>query len=467
MENIPIHILSESKKEYTKKLQEILTPRIYEGFLSIYQELLKTLSNEMIEKNMQSTSVVKAFQKSLREIPTWNSVTIHDEVDRIEKASQCDYFDRLIECIFLINIRILTSVNMNKNNKKVNAKIPQKSYFIHKCYISCSKELYKNPYVFDTGKGLSPKDRHLNLRDTLTMINNGIEAAIREALPIRDILNQELFSQDDLEMSDEETEGVITEEENSNNYKQENSENQENEQIVLSEQDNGEVEEDDEDGEDDVDDADEEENDDTENCKDTVSEPDNSDMKIIYTNKNNELSNVDDNVDIGNNDVKVIQLRGGENSLEKEVNVNNEMVTEQVKSVEQNNEIPQLGGDVVNEMEGIKEIQLTEDHQENNFSEDIREVNISKEPVVNKSYQTVEKVNVPITEILKPKKEERQTHYVVERKKRDEGFYEKMFKKNSDNYNFTSQSYNDDTEIKNQLGNESSDEEDNGPILLG
>ena len=46
---------------------------------------------------------------------------------------------------------------MNKNNKKVNAKIPQKSYFIHKCYISCSKELYKNPYVFDTGKGLSPK----------------------------------------------------------------------------------------------------------------------------------------------------------------------------------------------------------------------------------------------------------------------------------------------------------------------
>ena len=55
----------------------------------------------------------------------------------------------------------------------------------------------------------------------------------------------------------------------------------------------------------------------------------------------------------------------------------------------------------------------------------------------------------------------------MERKKRDEGFYEKMFKKNSDNYNFTSQSYNDDTEIKNQLGNESSDEEDNGPILLG
>ena len=227
-------------------------------------------------------------------------------------------------------------------------------------------------------------------------------------------------------MSDEETEGVITEEENSNNYKQENSENQENEQIVLSEQDN---DEDGEDGEDDVDDADEEENDDTEKFKDTVSEPDNSDMKIIYTNKNNELSNVDDNVDIGNNDVKVIQLRGGENSLEKEVNVNNEMVTEQVKSVEQNNEIPQLGGDVVNEMEGIKEIQLIEDHQENNLSGDIREVNISKEPVVNKSYQTVEKVNVPITEILKPKKEERQTHYVVERKKRDEGFYEKMFKK--------------------------------------
>ena len=48
MTSIPV--LVEAKKEYTNQLQQILTPRLFEGFKSIYEELLDTVSEEIYEK---------------------------------------------------------------------------------------------------------------------------------------------------------------------------------------------------------------------------------------------------------------------------------------------------------------------------------------------------------------------------------------------------------------------------------
>ena len=67
-----INILVEAKKEYTTQLQKILTPRIYEGFKSIYDDIIEISTKELEEKKIQTSSVVKTFQKSLKEIPQWN-----------------------------------------------------------------------------------------------------------------------------------------------------------------------------------------------------------------------------------------------------------------------------------------------------------------------------------------------------------------------------------------------------------
>ena len=42
MNSIPV--LVEAKKEYPNQLQQILSPRLYEGFKSIYNDILKALS---------------------------------------------------------------------------------------------------------------------------------------------------------------------------------------------------------------------------------------------------------------------------------------------------------------------------------------------------------------------------------------------------------------------------------------
>ena len=67
-----INILVEAKNEYTSQLKKIITPRIYEGFKSIYDDIIELSTKELQEHNVQTSSVIKTFQKMLKEIPLWN-----------------------------------------------------------------------------------------------------------------------------------------------------------------------------------------------------------------------------------------------------------------------------------------------------------------------------------------------------------------------------------------------------------
>ena len=188
-----INILVEAKKEYTNQLQKILRPRIYEGFKSIYEDILTLSARELEEKKIQSSSVIKTFQKMLKEIPQWNLDMINNEYNRIEKLSNCDYFENLIEAVFITNTKILTSVQINNSkSQQIKINIPQPPHFIHKCYMKCAIELYKNPYIFDQSKNLIPKEKHNNLREALSLIDISINNAISDLLPIGDILKQGL-----------------------------------------------------------------------------------------------------------------------------------------------------------------------------------------------------------------------------------------------------------------------------------
>ena len=48
----------------------------------------------MIEGNTQSSSVIKLFRKSIKDIPLWNNEMIKNEYNRIEKISDPFYFEK-------------------------------------------------------------------------------------------------------------------------------------------------------------------------------------------------------------------------------------------------------------------------------------------------------------------------------------------------------------------------------------
>ncbi len=193
---VPVTVYVEAKKRYLEQLQQILTPRLYEGFESLYDDALELLENEFEEKRQQTKSILKTFQDALKEIPVWNQDIIEHEAERIIQVSNCDYLDDLIDALFKAESKILTSVQTINKSTKIKVKVPIASHFIHRCYISSAREIFKNPFVFNHFKDLTPRDKQNNLREAIFMINEGITNAVRELLPIRDILKNSIHNAD-------------------------------------------------------------------------------------------------------------------------------------------------------------------------------------------------------------------------------------------------------------------------------
>lgn len=195
----------EAKKEYTSQLQQILSPRIYERFKFVFDGTIEIIKKELSMNHIQNESVVKIFQKQLISIKDWNESSIIEEHERIKHRSKCSYLDKLIKAVIIANMKILSTIQYGgKRKSKIQVHIPTPTHFIHKCYIECAKEIYKNPYIFDMSLSLSSKEKHQNLRDSLILIDNGIHSAIRQLLPISDLLEQN-FNSDDEDDSEEES----------------------------------------------------------------------------------------------------------------------------------------------------------------------------------------------------------------------------------------------------------------------
>jgi hypothetical protein len=175
------HYLLEVKQEYTKQLSNLLVPVIYEGLISIYTEAKKT----------NKDSPMKMFQVLLARIPNWNQNIINGEYQRIVQKTQCDWINDLITAVFISHAKILSSIKTKKKSKTLNLKIPNGDYFIHKAYIECARQFWKNPYLFyDDVTMVNTIDYQRNMREVELIIEQAIQESVRKLLPVKNILQQ-------------------------------------------------------------------------------------------------------------------------------------------------------------------------------------------------------------------------------------------------------------------------------------
>lgn len=177
-------ILVEAKKEYTKVISGMLAPLLIEGFEHIYDKCLKEC------EQTQNPEVLKSFQQTLRQIPKWNQDIIDDEYEHIANVDGCDILDDLVKAVFITNIKILSSVSGSRNPKKVMMTIPSTKRFIHKCFIECAREIYKDPFLFSHDIGTIEQLR--NRKEVHNLVEDAIEEAIRLMVPVRQILEEYL-----------------------------------------------------------------------------------------------------------------------------------------------------------------------------------------------------------------------------------------------------------------------------------
>ena len=167
-----LNILVEAKREYLGQLCELMCPVMIENFEKMYEEAY-TMS--------KGRKVLMMFQKLLKEVPNWNEGMSKQHTDNI--ANRCAWFNDLLAAVFVSCVKILSSVRLGKENKKISLKLPTNETFIQTCYNNVAKELYKDPYIFSENLNEYARDEKLYERFAIA-----IEASVRELIPVQQIL---------------------------------------------------------------------------------------------------------------------------------------------------------------------------------------------------------------------------------------------------------------------------------------
>ena len=181
------------KNEYTMDLINKTDYLFYQGIKSIYD------STSLINKEVKM--LLREFQIELEKVSTWNDVMLEKEYERFVKSTNCDWLDELIVASFKSSAHIMLSTIGNDasfTNTKMNVEIPTGKRFIHNCYISICRRIWKKPQLmYDK----LPKSELIRNEEEVTqMISESIRDTIRCNLPIKQVVSS-YVKNDDVDIS--------------------------------------------------------------------------------------------------------------------------------------------------------------------------------------------------------------------------------------------------------------------------
>ena len=185
----------EAKREYTQQLCDKLYAYILEGFVAIWSSC----------KTGENDKPLKTFQEKISMIPKWNQDIIDNEYKRIVKNTGCEWLDKLIEAVFVSNVKVLSTIRVGKT-KSINITLPDTKNFIHKCYIETARKLWSDPCLIDDrDDSLTNAEIRRNTRRLENTIKDCIDKTVSNLIPIQTILESYLNEIDsDSERSDPE-----------------------------------------------------------------------------------------------------------------------------------------------------------------------------------------------------------------------------------------------------------------------
>tara|TARA_B100001142_G_scaffold308933_1_gene340953 strand:+ start:37 stop:1407 length:1371 start_codon:yes stop_codon:yes gene_type:complete len=204
MDDYNLNVLSEAKNEYSSRLLNILTPLIIQGVKSIFNEAV-----DLCKNNDEDEKYLMTFQNFLSRVPNWNTNIINEEKNRIVTKSKCSYLEDLLTCVHITQVKILTSIRVSSQQKKIDIDIPKLGNFIHSAYINFARKLYKNIYLFE--KDVMPLDYQKNMRECEILCRESIFEVIRESMPIEHILRAYMDKTTHEEIIEETLEKQVTE----------------------------------------------------------------------------------------------------------------------------------------------------------------------------------------------------------------------------------------------------------------
>jgi hypothetical protein len=180
------------KQSMRDNLTRVLVPHVADGFWSIYDNALKAC-----ERNGQPEKTLQTFQNLLTRIPQWNTETLDKEVDRIIKASKCDYMDDLLLGVFVSYIRAFATLQQTEaTHVNLEFERPSTAKFIHAYYIASARKCWSQAYLFKT-LGVSAEQQARNRRDIDGILEITVGEVIDSFIPWREISRAYFHAKDE------------------------------------------------------------------------------------------------------------------------------------------------------------------------------------------------------------------------------------------------------------------------------
>jgi len=192
-------LLNESERRFTKKLCHAMIPVMIEAFWEIWLEAKKV---------SQGKNMTRVFQELLRDVKTWNASISNKNTEAIIKNNSL--FPSLLAAVFVIQVKILSSIRTDKKQKKICIKLPGNEIFVQRCYENCARNLYDDPIIITESNTDEFRKAELFRRFTAE-IADVIEALV----PTAEILNTYLplpAAGEDFDLEHEEEEAPIEDE---------------------------------------------------------------------------------------------------------------------------------------------------------------------------------------------------------------------------------------------------------------
>jgi len=168
-----LNVLVEAKKELLNQLASTILPSALDCMDSLYAES---------KVETQGRNTLKMFQEKLAKIPQWNNYQIDTEVGKcVDRCGGC--LDEMTAAVFVATVKIISSVRLSKDSRKVSLKIPSNDVFVLGVYTNVAKRIYEDPYIYQ--EVVSRTDRR---KDLIKRMDGVVEETVKEMLPINQIL---------------------------------------------------------------------------------------------------------------------------------------------------------------------------------------------------------------------------------------------------------------------------------------
>jgi len=191
-----VSVYSEAKGEYTKQLSRYMLPALQQYFLDMLDEAKR--------KEPEAKRILMMFQQLLEGITEWNVDKVQRETSALTTAIRCDYLEELLTAVFIAHTKVLSAIRLTVRQKKLQITIPRLDHFLHRTLTECSRLLWSNVYLFSSS---APSiERQKNLRGIESILQLGIQQAIRGMLPVKNILREYLREDDETDDDDGEDE---------------------------------------------------------------------------------------------------------------------------------------------------------------------------------------------------------------------------------------------------------------------